>query len=112
MYFTGTTYTVDGANRLLSHEEQTLTLTDDTTDVLDNDRHMQVLLKTKILDHSQRWKRTADDNGYFQLKSLDESGIETGSLTLEANGKLTITDGMFNSVLTVVDFQGVADEIQ
>ena len=87
-FFTGTT----NGGQLISYEDQTLTLTEDSTGLLDPGLDdSKVLLKRKNLVHSQRWMRTTADNGYFQLKSLGDNGKENGkALTLGTNGMITV----------------------
>ena len=77
--FTGTTY---GNDISLSYRDQALT------------NRSQVLLEVKILDHSQRWKRTKDtDDGYFYLKSCDDKGCDSGkALTLGTDGSIKVED--------------------
>ena len=98
MCFTGTSYTVNGDERLLSHEQQTLTLTDEKATLLDSPDDSKILLETKKLVPSQRWKRTAEDGeDYFQLQSKENNEV----LTLNNDGELRIeamasdNDGMF-----------------
>ena len=84
-FFTGTT----NGGQLISYEDQTLTLTEDSTGLLDPGLDdSKVLLKRKILVHSQRWMRRTADNDYFQLKS-EENGK---ALTLGTNGKITVVE--------------------
>ena len=68
-------------------DQQTLTLKN----------NKDVELKTKMLDHSQRWMITEGESeknkGYYQFKSFNNEGKEDGKvLTLGSNEKLKVED--------------------
>ena len=68
---------MDGTLKL---SDQVLTLTDINAGVLVLMDDKKVELQIKILDQSQRWIRTADENDYFKLQTVSDN---SKVLTLE-----------------------------